>query len=243
MPALYKTLLVAALLAAIAPVRAELAANIGVTSDYIWRGVSQSGESASVSGGIDYSSEGGFYAGTWVGSLDNGEEDFNGSEVDLYLGFAGEVAELSYDLGYIYYAYPSNDDIDFGEIYASLGWGDFTAGVAYTVNNAEGNDFAEVGGGAGFESGDLYAHLGYAAELEDDWSLGLTLGAYAFDADGKAYKANATDTESLTVDIDYLHYAIDFTKTTEMGDFPFTLSDTDQDDDDPRAVVSWGLSF
>lgn len=210
-----KTLIASSLLFACAAAQAEISANIGVTSDYVWRGVSQSGESASVSGGIDYSDESGFYAGTWVGSLGEG----NGSEVDLYLGYATDA----FDIGYIYYAYPSADpSIDFGEIYGSYTLGAFTAGLAYTVNNASGND------GAGFESGDLYYYLSAGTDLSEDWSIGFTVGNYTWDS-------SAIE--------DYIHYGVDFGTSTDMGDFTFTLSDTDIDGDDFRAVVSWGLSF
>lgn len=206
--------------------QAELSANIGVTSDYVWRGISQSGGSASVSGGVDYAAESGFYVGTWVGALGEG----NGSEVDVYFGFGGEVENFSYDLGYIYYAYPSIDPgINFGEVYGSVGVAGFTLGLNYTVNNDSAND------GGPFESGDMYYYLSYGVDLQDDWSIGATIGSYAFDNDGAG------------LDLDYVHYGIDLGKSTELGDFTLTLSDTDLDgnggDSDPRLVVSWGLGF
>lgn len=217
-----KSLIVTAMFTAATAAQAEVAANIGVTSDYVWRGVSQSGESASVSGGVDYSDDSGIYVGTWVGSLGEG----SGSEVDLYLGYGGEAGSVAYDFGYIYYAYPSSDPgIDFGEIYGSVGIGAFSAGLAYTTNNDSAND------DAGFESGDIYVNAGASFDLNEDWSLGLTVGSYMFDSD-------ASDN-----DIDYVHYQVDFGTSTDMGDFTFSLSDTDIDGDDLRAVVSWGIGI
>ena len=190
----------------------EVSANIGVTSDYIWRGASQSEDSASVSGGVDYSDESGFYAGTWIGSLGKG----SGSELDLYAGYATDT----FDVGYIYYMYPTDDDINFGEIYGSATFGAFTVGLAYTTNNDSGND------GAYFVDGDLYYYVSAGTDISEDWSVGFTLGQYDFD-----------------LAADYVHYQVDFGTSTDMGDFTFTLSDTDQDGDDFRAIVSWGIGF
>ena len=219
-----KTLMASSLLLATAAVQAEVSANIGVTSDYLWRGVSQSGNAASVSGGVDYADASGFYSGTWIGSLSaEDDDDFGGAEVDLYLGYATDV----FDVGYIYYAYPSNGNIDFGEIYGSLTFGALTAGLAYTLHNDSGND------GAQFVDGDLYYYLSAGTDISEDWSAGFTVGAYSYDL-----PAN----DSSTLD-DYVHYQVDFGTSTDMGDFTFTLSDTNADGDDPVAVVSWGIGF
>lgn len=214
----FKTVAAMTALTAIASAaQAEISANIGATSDYIWRGVSQSNESASVSGGVDYADESGLYAGTWVGSLGDG----NGSEVDLYLGYAGETDVVSYDVGYIYYNYPTIEG-DFGEVYGSVGFGAFTVGAAYTTNNDSAND------GGPFVSGDLYYYGSVGGDLTEDWTVGFTLGNYTFDEVSGA---------------DYVHYQVDFGTSTDAGDFTFTISDTDNDGDDLRAVVSWGIGF
>lgn len=220
-----KTLIASALVAASVSTQAEVSINAGVTSDYVWRGVSQTAGDASVSGGIDYSSDSGFYAGTWVGSLGAGA----GAEHDLYLGYATD----SFDIGYIYYAYPSvGADIDFGEVYASYSIEGFTLGLAYTVNDEDGNE------GGPFQSGDLYYYGSYGTDLSEDWTIGFTVGAYAFDNDGLGF------TE------DYIHYSVDFGTSTSAGDFTFSLTDTDLDSDvfgnvnsDVKAVVSYGVAF
>jgi uncharacterized protein (TIGR02001 family) len=119
---------------------AAVEANISVTSNYIWRGVTQSNDSASVSGGIDFSDESGFYAGTWVGSLGEGDEEgTTGAETDFYLGFAGEVSDFGYDVGYIYYSYTDLVDVDFGELYFNGSYGAFGIGLAYTLTSGAAN--------------------------------------------------------------------------------------------------------
>ena len=196
------------------PVLADVTANIGVTSDYLWRGASQSGGSASVSGGLDYSDESGFYAGAWVGSLGDGTS----AETDLYFGYGGDINEsLSYDVGYIAYIYSQQDDADFSEIYASLSCGAYTVGAAYTVDG----DAADT---AAFIEGDSYIYASAGFDLTESVSLGLTVGDYSFDA------AAAED---------YTHYQADIGK----GDFTLTVSDSDAADSDTIVAVSWGIEI
>jgi uncharacterized protein (TIGR02001 family) len=116
--------------------QAEVSANIGATSNYLWRGVTQTNNGAAIQGGIDYSHESGFYLGTWASNVDFGDSTSNdtGTEVDLYGGFAGEVSGLIYDLGYIKYLYPQHKGADFGEVYGSLGYSYFTVGVNYQTD-------------------------------------------------------------------------------------------------------------
>ena len=47
----------------------EWSANASVTNNYIWRGLTQSMNNSAVQGGIDFVSDSGFYAGTWVSNV------------------------------------------------------------------------------------------------------------------------------------------------------------------------------
>lgn len=204
----------AALLAATSIAQAELSANIGATSNYIWRGVTQTSDDAAVSGGIDYADESGMYAGTWVSNVTGGEE------IDFYAGFGGEAEGVGYDVGLIYYAYPSATDADFTEIYGSASFGPATVGMAYTVDKEAGGD-----------DNDLYYYVSASTDLGDGWSLGGTLGHY--DVDGGSTS-------------DYTHAQIDITKSAgDMGDFTLTFSKAGDNsgDDDLIGLVSWSKSF
>ena len=72
---------------------AELSANIGVTSNYLWRGVTQTDDGAAIQGGIDWSHDSGFYLGTWASNIDWGVGS-SGVEVDFYGGYAGDSQRL-----------------------------------------------------------------------------------------------------------------------------------------------------
>lgn len=199
--------------------QAGVEANFGVTSNYVWRGVTQSADGVSASGGVDYTNDNGFYAGVWVGGIDSGSK--NGTELDLYFGYSGAQGDFEYDVGYIYYAYPTTgfEDSNFGEIALSGSYKGFSAGLAYTVNS-------QVGDGSAFDTGDVYLNVGYGFDLAEEYSLGLTYGYYNFDAD-------AAD--------DYGHFLVELSK----GDFSFAVSkaDSDSGDDDTKFVVSWGTTF
>ena len=101
---------------------AGVTANVGAASNYVWRGVTLSGEGPQVFGGVDYSHDSGLYAGVWQSSEgDNG----NSSETDLYVGFSRESGKISYDIGFVSYMYPQDatvPDADYDEIYFSVGY-------------------------------------------------------------------------------------------------------------------------
>ena len=116
----------------------EVTGNIGVSTDYIWRGNTQSSGDASVSGGLDADLGNGLAVGTWVGSLgDSRTTDGNGVvsasddanyELDVYASYSFEVSGVGVELGYIYYAYPgvADDEGDFEHA-------DVIAGTAFSA--------------------------------------------------------------------------------------------------------------
>ena len=103
------------------PSFAGVSANVGITSDYIWRGMTQS-DGISVSGGFDYEADNGFYAGVWGANINWGYAtddagvltDYgSGNEFDVYGGYAND----NFDVGFIQYQYPGGTDLDFTEVY------------------------------------------------------------------------------------------------------------------------------
>ncbi len=69
---------------------AELSGNAAFTSNYIWRGVTQTTDQAAGQGGVDWGFGSGFYVGTWVSNVDfSGLGD--GYEMDVYAGCGGEA--------------------------------------------------------------------------------------------------------------------------------------------------------
>ncbi len=87
--------------------------NAALTSDYIFRGVSQSDNDPAVSAGFD-ASYGILYAGIWASSVD---EDFTGGnlEIDYYVGIKPTLGPATFDFGVLYYTYPGAADPVSGE--------------------------------------------------------------------------------------------------------------------------------
>lgn len=221
----------------------SFSANIGVVSNYLFRGLTQTDDGPAIQGGVDYGHASGFYAGTWLSNVDFGdgveyqidfdEQTFDvvdtfsspGYEVDLYLGFTKALTEdLSFDVNAIYYAYPDGRDLDFGELGASGTWKWVTLGFAYTVySEAEDAPFAE---------GDWYYYAGLDFELPYEFGLGLRGGYYDFD-----YNDGGTD---------YGHWGVSLSR--EAGDFgTFSLNydqiGRDTYDTDPQLWVGWLKEF
>jgi len=236
MKTMKKLLPVAIAMSAIAtPAMAEFSANIGATSNYVWRGVTQTNNGAAVSGGVDYEHESGIYAGTWVSNVDFGGSEPS-SETDFYAGWSTDLGDsgLGLDVGYIYYAYldSGDDEIDFGEIYVNLSFNVLSAGIAYTSNTGDDNE------DGAFDTGDLYYWVGVDFDLGEDWSAGATVGYYDFTNDGDVGVG----------DISYTNAEAHVTKSAgDFGDFTLTVSYADEDaqnsDDDPITYVSWSKGF
>jgi len=101
-----------------APSTFTASVNFALTSNYIWRGMTQTSNSPAVQGGIDLGYNG-LYAGVWGSNINFGTEA--SLEADLYGGYKGELAGIGYDLGYILYAYPNDSTaLNFEEVYFGL---------------------------------------------------------------------------------------------------------------------------
>jgi uncharacterized protein (TIGR02001 family) len=108
----------------------EVSFNAALTSDYRYRGVSQTRLQPALQGGADYTNNPtGLYLGTWLSTI-KWTKDAGGSgdvEWDIYGGTRGEIAGgVSYDFGVLAYVYPSNGlnpDANTTEIYGQFGMG------------------------------------------------------------------------------------------------------------------------
>lgn len=112
---------------------AEVAWNVGVTSDYVFRGFSQTDEGPALQGGVDVSFASGFYVGAWASNVDFGDD--TDAEVDVYGGYRTEAGGFALDFGVIGYLYvnpPGGSDYDYVEFKAaaSRAFGPVTLGAA-----------------------------------------------------------------------------------------------------------------
>ncbi len=186
----------------------SLTGNVALTSDYVFRGISQTNNGVAAQGGLDWDTGAGIHVGTWASSLNLNDGNQATTEVDLYGGYAGKIGDkLSYDVGFIYYWYPGAAkalDYDVWEVYAKTGY-DFgplavSLGVNYTPDNSGGTDrqawylssgitvpvtkTLSISGGV-----DYYARKPFANYT--DWNVGAKLNVNNwFNIDARYYDTN-----------------------------------------------------
>lgn len=143
-------------------------ANIGVVSDYHFRGIQQT-ETASTSAGVDYAADSGFYVGAWTADVQDG------LEVDIYGGYGVELESgITLDANFTTYQYTGDFDSAYNEIGLSAGYGLFSVGYI------QGKWDGEVGDEDATE-GD-YSLITLGIEI-DGWSA--LIGSYGKDSDGE----------------------------------------------------------
>ena len=152
-----------------------LSYNVGVTSDYRFRGMAQTSFNPALQAGVDFAHKSGFYVGAW-GSNVSWIKDYAGAtdgslEVDLYGGYKGEInKDLTFDLGLIGYEYPGNTaatNANTTEFYGALTYGLVTAKYSRSVGNfianpnSSGSAYVEVAANFDLGSGfTLTPHVG-----------------------------------------------------------------------------------
>ena len=167
-------------------------ANVGVVSDYLFRGISQTRGKPALQGGADYAHSSGLYAGIWGSNVKWVSDAQNTSvpvELDVYGGYKNSFAggDWNYDLGLITYNYPGSKDVkanvsakaDTTEVYAALGWKWLTAKYSYATSS---NFMAWYGGPAGANTnqgtkGSNYLELNAAYDLGDGWGINGHIGS------------------------------------------------------------------
>jgi len=177
----------------------EVTFNAAVTSDYRYRGISQTRLKPAVQGGADYiNNPTGFYVGTWLSSIKWTKDAGGGGdvEIDVYAGKRGElVKDVTYDVGVLTYVYPSNGlsgvpgfvSANTTEVYGQLGYGPAYIKYSHAVTNLFGFVDSKNSGyldiGANIDAGNGFTanlHAGHqkvennSAASYTDWKVGAT---------------------------------------------------------------------
>ena len=188
---------------------AELTANVGWVSDYIFRGIYQ--EASSPFGGVDYAHESGFYAGIW--GADVGGQTGSGLEYDLYFGYSGSFGESGgFTIGYTGYFYTEDDqseptvfDDEYNEINLGISFGIFS--LDYAMGEAElfqpvASDYTFTTLTVAPEVGPYYSYNTYGDDAEGDFiEIGYAWSTMDIDF-GVAflYDLNAGESDSVFLD-------------------------------------------
>lgn len=161
----------------------EVSFNLGATSDYRYRGISQSRLEPALQGGADYThNPTGLYAGTWLSTIKwikdagtiGGYSGKGEVEVDIYAGKKGDIGGgFTYDVGGLYYWYPDNnytltgENANTFELYGKVGYGPAYIKYSHALTDTFGNTNSKNSN---------YVDLGADIELGGGYILNLHAG-------------------------------------------------------------------
>jgi uncharacterized protein (TIGR02001 family) len=178
---------------------------LGVVSDYVFRGFSQTGNDPAIQASVTLSHESGAYVGLWGSNIDFGNDaDY---ELDAFVGYGGAIGEnTTFDVNVTYYAYPNAPgelNYDYleviGTITQSFGDASVYGKVALSPDFFGETGFATwVGTGAAYQVSDMFkvsGNIGY--QWIDDNELAAIPDYFHYDVG-----ASATF-DLLTIDLRY----------------------------------------
>jgi uncharacterized protein (TIGR02001 family) len=193
---------VPALAAAQTPAPSPITANVGVVSDYRFRGLTQTMQRPAVQGGFDFAHSSGFYLGNWNSNVSSAIYPNANLEMDFYGGYKKAFGDVGADIGFIYYYYPGSlatltnaqtgrtatgVKIDNKEIYLGGSWKWLSLKAYWAIDDLfsvpdtknswylDGTANYDLGGGWG-----IVGHLGrqkvkgWRDASYTDWKLGVT---------------------------------------------------------------------
>lgn len=127
----------------------HLTGNLSITSQYVFRGTTQTNEKPALQGGFDLTHDNGLYAGVWMSNVswisDANPAASASLEADLYAGWKPALTDwLAGDIGVLHYAYPGSYPAgsttpDTTEIYAGLDAKWIAFKYSYSLGNTFGN--------------------------------------------------------------------------------------------------------
>ncbi len=202
----------------------SVSGSVTVTSNYMFRGVTQSSNDPALQAGVTVAHSGGFYAGFWGSSIDFGDGESE-LELDPFIGYSGSLGEnTTFDLNVTYYGYPGTPgswDYEFVEFIAGIEHDFGPAAIGVSV--AYSPDFFGGTGDAFWLGGSLSVPLG-------EWlSASGNLGYQWVDED---YGGT-----------DYLHYDIGLSASYQNITFDLRYIGTDISSADEEVVFSITFDF
>lgn len=210
--------------------QAGTSGSLSLTSDYVFRGVSQTNEDPALQGGIEYAHDSGFYVGAWgsnVSWLSDIPGDISSSlELDGYAGFRGKAGEhVAWDVGVLQYWYPGDyptgfNSADTTEVYAGV---TATPGETLALGLKYSHAVTDL---FGYVDSDGSGYLDASA----NWTFvpGWTLNVHA----GKQWIESNRDFE-------YTDWRVGVTKAFDSG-FSIAAAYTDTDADEALYTNAYG---
>lgn len=190
---------------------AEVTGNAALTTDYVWRGSTQTQGDPAVQAGVKVAGESGFYGSVWASNVEFAPETHASSEFDFTVGWGRSLSDdWTLDVNVLHYRYPSTTvDLNWTELNGTVTWkGNYWASLGYS-NEALGFDESGVYGllGAKFPVNDKFRFEAAVAHYalkdlnsdgqDDDYTHSLVSAVWAFKAPFEArLTAHATDSKA-----------------------------------------------
>lgn len=203
--------------------------NVGIASDYIFRGITQTTHAPAVQGGVDYTHTTGFYLGGWASNVRR-NKDFGAIatgdanvELDTYFGIKNAVAiDYGYDFGYVRYNYLGTytpqvgyDNADTSEVYGAASYKFISLKYSYslldgfmTTPGTKGSNYIDLS--ANYPVEDAGVTLG--AHVGKQTYVGALADAYAMTGNSPTY----TDYK-LSASKDFSSYVVSLAYSTTKG--------------------------
>jgi uncharacterized protein (TIGR02001 family) len=235
-----------------APAAPEVTYNVGVVSQYRYRGIAQTKGDAALQGGVDYANANGFYLGAWGSTIKwikdaaNSAGQTTGSvELDVYGGYKFEAAGLGFDVGYLRYQYVGNTlkastssagpyvNANTDEVYGAATYGVTTLKYSYAVSDLFGYTNS---------NGSSYWDLSATFDLGNGYSLVPHAGRQAV----KNHDVNSYTDIALTLNKDLgdgLSASVAAIRTNRKGNSNFASNLTSYDTAKNALVVGVKYSF
>lgn len=152
---------------------AQLTGGLALTSDYVWRGSSQTREKPAVQGSVKYAHESGLYAAVWGSNVKYKPDSGATSEFDISLGWSGKLSQdWAIDAYFLRYQYPGTDvGINWNEINAAVTWRDnYWVSIGHSTN------------AMASKTTGTYALIGARYPINQTWRVEGTLARYFLDS-------------------------------------------------------------
>ncbi len=151
---------------------ATLSGNAALTSDYVWRGTTQTQGDAAVQAGFKLAGDSGFYGSVWGSNVEFAPDTHASSELDFTVGWGGALSDKwALDVNLLRYQYPSTT--------VDLNWTELNGTLTYDSNYwlSMGYSTEALGG----EEDGLYTQVGARFPINDAFRLEGAVGYYCLD--------------------------------------------------------------
>lgn len=150
--------------------------NVALTSDYVFRGISQSNEHAALQAGVRIDGDTGFYGSAWASRIDFASARAASAEIDYVIGLRRELGEdWTGDVNATWFTYAGASELNYLEWIATLTWrGSRWVNSRWVMLGVSRDVFATARNG-------VYAQAGMRIPLDDALRIELAGGYYWLD--------------------------------------------------------------